>query len=490
LTAASITKGNGTTVDGATNVPATPAFADVAHWNVTFPAGTFASHWLNTNESLSLDPGRYADVGVASSGRLKLSAGVYLFESLSLESGSIVDAVPSTETGSGPIVIYVRNRMASRGSVQTGSGTANRDVLVVYLSADELHLEESSNFAVVAPSARVSVHSRPQPHRVQVIAKQINVEGGAVIQHLPARALLAGSGISAADCSQLVPAPDMTDGREREVKFQYDILADCIATERAPDVNVVGARGNVDIFNAAREAARCAITPAQYLGVTRDRKARMRHAELDLAYASKLAKGADADGDWVIDSEDKCPNTATLLPVDETGCPVALPPGPDPQQVCDYLKGQQIAFNPFCIGENPPGIVPAVGIWASNTNNVYFYASEVKRGNPQCPIWYEWEFWMTDLKTNTVVDRLRAVFKDDEVGHAGTLAPLPKPFVEFPFLGTDSGARGQLVALRKQGYRAVYRVRALNDMGAAGPWTERRLSDKWDCRSVNVTCGE
>lgn len=102
-------------------------------------------------------------------------------------------------------------------------------------------------------------------------------------------------------------------------------------------------------------------TPARYIGVSRDRTQKVRRTRDDEDYACEVRDGDD-DEDLVPNSIDQCPNTPPLTPTDEVGCAIALPPGPNADEVDETIKHTGIFFSRECLEGPEPDAPQPLGM--------------------------------------------------------------------------------------------------------------------------------
>jgi hypothetical protein len=489
VVSASLVQGNSVTIGGKIKTAQPSDVAEPLTWNVAFPAGTFQSYFANPDDAINIDPGRYGDIRVGPRASLTLKNGVYQFESLDLEPESKV--VLATTPASGPTVVYVRGSFIHRGARQDSGDTGN--LLFVHLGQDPIYIESPLFGSVVSPNSDLTLRQTQTPHHGAVIAKNVVLDSGVNIQARPALALLPLVQSQREDkCSALIPVPRLPFTKPISVQFQYDLLRYCIAPDMPENLARVRAITAVDLAEAALRALNGDMTFCQYAMFRIDRIKRQHAAEDSPNLAAAIASGQDADDDFVPDAVDACPQTPMLMPVDNQGCPkdISVCPWDDAAVRTKSLKSLVYASNPNCADQIVPAVAPAGWVILLGQGDAYFYAGKVVNDHPSCPIFYEFQLRMTDMTTGKVVKDLSLLFSETEGTETGTLAPLPKPFLQFHISAADTGTRGEVVRLRQTGLRGWFRVRAINGQLVKGPYSAWRLTSIQDCNTVNVACSE
>lgn len=274
--------------------------------------------------------------------------------------------------------------------------------------------------------------------------------------------------------------------------YQADINTYCSAPGLSSCTNTLTARANVDYTSAARQVLAGLMTPAQYLALSRDRTRKLHSAETDTREGIKLCTAADADGDWVVDTADRCPKTPDLVATDDSGCPIApLPAAPSADDVAKVLSKFHIALNPNCAGALVPERVPAGGFYypAYRDRGTYILAGAVTNQPAGCPVWYEFEIEEisgANAGYHYTVAFMDADAKTDLVDLG---RPVPAGLIQFNPHPTD--AQPNRVRLAQEGFNAgiIYRVRATNAAGTRGEWSDWKISDQASCTALGFTCG-
>jgi hypothetical protein len=494
VTAPTLTRGNNVIIDGTLNLSTTPALGTGLSWSISLAAGSYKRITLSVSEQSSLDPNRlwagsataparYAAVVASSRAKLTLHSGTYFFEDFDLEPDSIL----RTDNANGPIVIYVHRTFVYRGTVQPIQ--TEPDLLFVYTGTSEVVIERPLNAGLVAMSAKATLRSTTQPHNGHVLAKEVFLDAGATLNRRAALSLIPVGGVDRQSCSDMIPRGIWGTGKAAEIAFQKALLRYCSDPGGNGDVNCVRAKANVDTFHVARELIANRLDPRVYLCVKRDRLARVEEASSNPAKASQWCNAADADGDWVPDSEDSCPSTGPFDCADEHGCPAVLGDGPSQEAVQDALNEIPVVINPYCDGTRPPPVVPAVSLYLPAKGKVHFYASKLERSHPLCPKYYHYQVKMIDLPTHTPVKTFSFVFPDERATRVGTLVNLPEPWVEIAVPAGESAATTEMMILRSLGKRGLVRVRGVDGNSRRGPWSDWQLANGNNCHTIGINCG-
>jgi hypothetical protein len=490
---ASITMGNNVTIDGKKAVASVPPLGDSVTWTASTPAASVPGWDLQPGQAQSLLPGRYGALAVKNGAKLTLSAaGRYFFESLDLESGSTLEILSADQ----PTEIYVHgSQLILRGALSGATGLEER-LVIVYDGTNEVFLESPLRGAIIAPSAQVTLRATSSPHRGAAFAKTVLVDAGAILQPVMQPFLLALSSLPVAKCAWSLPPRSTGNKLRDEYQYQYEILKYCVMRGYPDDELRLRGQFNYEAGESAAAMSICAISPSQYLGFVRRRQQQLKNAATDPVLARKIVAGPDADGDWVPDGSDTCSGTAKWMPVDDNGCPLPLPPGPDCQSVKALMDKTGIFFNPACT--ESAGIMPniefAAGVYmpAKPEEGVFLYVQDLPAQPAGCEPWFEFEIRST--KNKVVVDHFNVAFPYSSASHTGKfVAAIPSPYVQLralPNMARENGRLGKMAqALSDHTIdELVYRVRAVSGVGTQGAWGSWVVSVPQDCRSVGFKC--
>ncbi|MBN2804977.1 MAG: hypothetical protein JXR91_17910 [Deltaproteobacteria bacterium] len=123
---------------------------------VVFPANPGNAMNINANETKTLTPGYYPVVTLNSQATLKLSAGVYYFEGLNINSDSVVIIEAAPED----IQIYLNSAFTLKESFVNGSGQQT-DVFIGYVGDNTVELYAPFSGTLLAPDATVILGTSP-----------------------------------------------------------------------------------------------------------------------------------------------------------------------------------------------------------------------------------------------------------------------------------------------------------------------------------------
>ena len=220
---------------------------------------------------------------------------------------------------------------------------------------------------------------------------------------------------------------------------------------------------NADRFLAAQRIASELLSPAQYLAVVRDRT-----HKLELLQANGGARlcdvlGGDADGDYVGDAQDACPDTPPLTPTHDDGCTdPALPEAPDAALVKQGLQAMNLLLDPSC-GNTPPK-APAFALTAVHFGGVDFDNATEK------------EFWFSIANTQPAGC---GEFYEMEVVYRAGNGTVENWYLVFPRArGTVQGPETISFSTHRTDpgtYGAFTRSKAFNDINDIGGLTQYRL---------------
>ncbi|MBN2343754.1 MAG: hypothetical protein JXX29_10445 [Deltaproteobacteria bacterium] len=489
LVAPSYTLGQGAVVDGDTVTEAILEPQTVIPFKIEFPNTITETVWLEPLQTATIVPGGYGMVRVGPNATLALESGKYYIDTLNVEDSASVETLPKIvlKQNSGPVIVYVKEIVGFHGNVVSQTGETP-NWLLVYTGQQDLHLDRDFNGTVVAPNALLSLHACT--HAGAFYANAINVEANAHIVHQVGNVLLTGGTIDIQECSDQIVGPENLDEKQNNIEFQKLLIEYCIA----PDVDIdscylaLVARAQVDRTTAALQFVNEEISASQYLGVARHRTEMLRRARHDEEFASFLCYGSDSDEDWVIDSNDNCPETASLMPVNDVGCVTELPTTPDDSVLRDGLEHFNVTANTACDDAPVPGMSAPGGFFKrSNPARVFLVMSEAADQPHGCAVFYQFEIQgeTYDGQPAHLILTFRESEKTADLVDLGR--PVPYGLVQFIATNEDSGDRGKLATDLKP-YHGAFRVRAYNAAGHKGMWSQWKKMTQKDCLSLGFRC--
>lgn len=291
------------------------------------------------------------------------------------------------------------------------------------------------------------------------------------------------------ECANQIQPRLELQGKAREVAYQADIARSCTMRGADDCKLTLAARHSVDSFAAASQLIAGTFTPAQYLAVSRDRARKRWAAEDTPPLAAKLCSGADADGDFVPDDIDKCPNTPDLTATDNAGCTDStLPKAPSADDVRKLLDRLHLMIAPLCKDAPRPmqlegPYLNTIGPWPP-----ILYSGRVTNNSKSCPMWYQFEI-EERVENSSSLLIYSIVFRDNEEGYRLGKGPDGKTkYIEFtidranPARANFQDYLGRIVkrASARSGVPFFVatptdppriRVRAINGNGIRGPWS-------------------
>jgi len=467
-----VVSGVGVHVDGGTDSVRSLVPATVTSWSVTYPAAVVNNVILQVNQTASRPPGRYGAMQLFSGGKLTLTTGAYFVDSLDLEQGSKV----ILNQDAGPVLLYVRNSVILRGVFSTTSGGAS-DVLLGFLGTTDVVAEVSFVGTLVAPSAKIALRSVTGGHAGAFFGKNIDVSPNTIVSYRPAHAILSTQPpTSRVACVNAIQPSDSLTGDARELQYQKDIVRYCTGTGMASCEQTIRARMNVDFFAAARQLLTQQMPTGQYIQVLQDRDRKMGDFRLNPTLACNVASH-DADGDYVPDGTDACPNTPALTPVLANGCTnTQLLPGPSISEILKLSTNIGINVDPRCVGAPKPLTPVPLGAFRSSEPSFgkAIWVS-LDPGTSTCPLYYQVEFYLTDG-----LGRRTVTFLSTDKASLGWINP-PVGAVQFALKATDSGDRGAWASYAV--FTQTFRARAFNTAGALSLWSDFFTFSNVDCVS-------
>ena len=463
--------GNNVTVAGGVDSTTPLLPATITTWSVTYPSAVISNVIVPVNGTASATPARYGAFQVFSGGTLKLSAGTYYIDSLDLESGSKLVLTQDT----GPVILYVRNSVIFRGVVSTTTSGAAPDFLLGYFGTAGLIVEARFVGTIVAPSATVTLRSVTGGHTGAFFGANISLDSGAIVSfHAPQAILKALPPSSPDTCAGAIQPNNALTGKAREVQYQSDILRYCTGTGISACEQTIRARMNVDFFLSAASVLTSRMTTGTYQLVVTDRDSKLPTFRSNPTLACDVA-AHDADGDYVPDDQDACPNTPPLTPVLANGCTNhQVLVGADINALQNSTKYLGINVDPRCANAPRPAVPTPLGAFRSGDPSLG-KAIWISRDPyvTNCPLNYQVEAQLTDGAGPRPI-----MFQASE----DTVLPWitrPSGAVQFNIHSGDAGNRG---AWANYGvFTVTFRVRALNMAGSTSDWSDFFVFNNADC---------
>jgi hypothetical protein len=490
LHASLTTLGSGVVITGGTDHA--PVFDPPASlsWTVTYPTGSGPSYTMNSGQTRTLAPGLYGSLLLNSGGKLNLSSGTYYVTSLDMEAASTL----TLDQTNGPVIIYEATTLILRGAINTTSGDSP-DLLLGYLGTSPIYVESVFSGAIIAPSAALTLRRVTGTHTGYFYAASVSSVDGAKVQYRAPLAIAVAANPDLEDCPQLIIQSSNLTGRALDANYQALLARYCTMPGTSQCMTNLVGRANADYTAAAKQVVAAVLSPAQYLALSRDRTRKMHAAESNSAQANALCTQQDSDGDWVVDSKDKCPNTPDLSATDDDGCPITtLPQAPSGDDVRKLLNNWGMMFNPLCVDAPPPPEAAGAAVFQTATpgNGTFIVAQRVTNQPAGCPTWYLFQIrempWQGQAQQPYVV-----AFQDSEaiapVGGLAQLPNVPPSLIQFNAKPGDPGERSRLGSIPLEPSGINFRVQAINGNGQRGPWSQWKVPSQADCRALGVVCG-
>lgn len=441
----------------------------------------------------SLDPGRYDNVTVSFLGTLRLHSGSYYFDTLTAPGTSKIEI----DDSEGPVFVFTRLGFSIDATMSSTSGTGMPTLTIVDIGVLPVHLGTNFRGAVAAPSAALELGGIATIYQGTFYGNSIHVLPGVIVKYEPPNnltGLFYPGSKGLVDCVAALRAPDGPVSPARDAQYQIEIAKHCTAPDASSCLQTLFGRSNADYAAAALRTVNHTLTPSQYLAVTRDRHHKVTQAEADPAYADSLCAGPDSDNDWVVDSQDNCPNTPDLIAVDDSGCPLTqLPPAPSISDIDTLVQNTHILFNPLCKDAPAPETVSGVAMWQTFNpdDGMFIVSSRVTNQPPGCTVWYIFQVLENEGRSGPA---FTVAFPDTKaVAHVGdfsTLPLVPPNFIQFLAHPTDPDTIGRLGALAGTSPRIRFRVQAVNGAGQRGQWSDWHTPAQTDCLQLGVHCQE
>jgi RHS repeat-associated protein len=182
---AAVTRAPDAIVDGSVIDDPETHLHDGLTWTVSFPATSLGPVSLEPGQVANPSSGaRYEAYTVKRTARLRLAAGTYYFDSLSIESEGNLEMLNST----GPIFVYVRNNFTFRGRINRAATKANYLFGLARKSGEPENsaiIEAPFKGIVVAPYGRISLASASSGHEGSFFGKSLIAHQWTNITHQP-----------------------------------------------------------------------------------------------------------------------------------------------------------------------------------------------------------------------------------------------------------------------------------------------------------------
>lgn len=204
----------------------------VLSWDVTYPSAGGPDFTLNSGAVGWMSPDRWGTVNVNSQATLTFETGTYYLTALNLQSGATL----KLDQARGPVIVYVSNTLAFRGTVVPAAGVAGTqpDWLLGYLGTSPIYVESRFSGALVAPFTSLTLRSVTSTHTGYFFANQVVLDAGARVKYQPPTALVRVAGPTGASCRDLlagsVPEEDLPTYCCAEVRADTDRdgVDDCV----------------------------------------------------------------------------------------------------------------------------------------------------------------------------------------------------------------------------------------------------------------------
>ncbi|MBN2718219.1 MAG: carboxypeptidase regulatory-like domain-containing protein [Deltaproteobacteria bacterium] len=170
------------TIDGIEKREAVPV--NELRWNFDIPDSANSGLFLGAGQTLNapLPPGRYESLQLHPNSSITLVSGTYVFDAFQIES----DANIVLDDSDGAIFIYViaNTNYWMRGNMIPVNGDYAR-VMLAYTGTMDQFIEKRFVGTIVSPNAKVVVRGTTAPHKGAIFAKNIEIDAGAVLEHVP-----------------------------------------------------------------------------------------------------------------------------------------------------------------------------------------------------------------------------------------------------------------------------------------------------------------
>jgi hypothetical protein len=179
-TGAELVQQTDTTVDGTIEQFASFVLPTFPALSVAFPANAERID-LQPDQVRSIAPAAYADVAVKSRATLRLTAGTYYFEALTVEPSARIEL----DKSAGPVHVYVQKTLTHRGAFVHSNGSGSGFTLD-FAGTSSVYLEAAFEGIVRAPEATLVLgSSSPITFTGEFAARQFEVRPDATVLHDP-----------------------------------------------------------------------------------------------------------------------------------------------------------------------------------------------------------------------------------------------------------------------------------------------------------------
>lgn len=152
-------------------------------FSITFPSGNNGPVSLEPDRQRSIAPGAYSAVSIKSRSTLKLTAGVYTFESFGIEPQARVEL----DCSAGGVIIHVRGDCFVRGDFFERSGKTI-DLFLGCHGTGTVSIERPFRGTLVVPNGTLYLASlNGGSHSGSFFGKNVSIQPGNIITHAPYR---------------------------------------------------------------------------------------------------------------------------------------------------------------------------------------------------------------------------------------------------------------------------------------------------------------
>jgi MYXO-CTERM domain-containing protein len=189
-------------VTGSVNTHAVLTPPQQQNLTVQFPAGDIQDEILQPAQVASAPPGRYGAMTVNAGAHLHLASGTYYAETIDVEPQAFLDL----DERLGPVVIYVNQPFAFRGTVTTN--VAGPNLLIGVVGSGTISIESPFQGTILAPNASLLLGTGGLTHTGAFFAHDIEVEPGVTI------VFHASAGLPACDDGNACTERDVLQGNK------------------------------------------------------------------------------------------------------------------------------------------------------------------------------------------------------------------------------------------------------------------------------------
>jgi len=261
--------------------------------------------------------------------------------------------------------------------------------------------------------------------------------------------------------------------------------ANALCANENPSKAAIIGQVNADLAQAARQYLDGSLNGKDYLMIVNERTGKYAKLLNDQTWATAYAAG-DQDQDLIPNQFDKCSDSPSLRPTNQSGCPLKCsqsstdpacrlpaPSSADDAIVKRIVLSSKLMLNPAC-DNAPTPTQPEQLLWGRGNGGYNLVVTKINNQPTKCEVFYEIDFRFDQpgLSTDPKVKYASVLFQNSE-----DLTPNDPRRAIFNIPATGSLPGQRLTAQYGLGkyLRMQWRVRAVNGSQKLSKWSASRI---------------